>query len=138
MVRAGRKGVTRGVMDAATTVMAVMPSLLLAPALESVPAMDVQASNARFYPGETYFGGCQILAQYALGPVPGVAVMFAMVTRRGKAFVSARYDTASVDDDDLFEACLEEGFAEVLTAAAPAPPAATRATRAKRARKAPG
>jgi hypothetical protein len=56
------------------------------------------------------------MATYAMGPVPGIAVMIVMLTRAGKAFLGVRYDTDSIRDDELFERCLVEGFEEVLSA----------------------
>ena len=103
-----------GVFSAVTS---FLPDVLVDPLLESVRPADVQCSNVMSYPGPTYIGGAEIVAQYGMGPVPGVGMMTVMITRLGRAFIAVRYDTASFTDGDLLERSLQEGFDEVLGAA---------------------
>jgi diacylglycerol O-acyltransferase / wax synthase len=84
----------------------------------------VQASNVPVYQGDTFIVGAQVLRQYGLGPLPGVAMMVVLVSRSGWCTVAARYDRASITDETLFARCLKEGFDEVLALAGdPAPEA---------------
>ena len=108
--------------------LAPLLTLLPAPLLEvvagSMTPPDVQASNVPGYQQDTFIAGAKVQRQYGLGPLPGVAMMVVFVSRAGACTVAARYDTASITDDELFARCLREGFAEVLALGheAPAPP----------------
>ena len=100
---------------------------LVAPLLSSLPpvvfqsltglvdiAAAVQASNVPMYPHDTYLAGAKVLRQYGIGPLPGTALMFLMITRAGNCTVTVRYDTASVTDPELFAQCMQEAFDDVL------------------------
>ena len=106
-----------GVIDLAALVAPLIvnvPGPMLA-ALEGKMTMhDVQASNVMSYPMPTYLAGARVLAQYGLGPVPGVAMMATMITRDGGCFISTRYDQLAFDDNDLWAKCLVEGFTDLI------------------------
>ncbi|MCA0291821.1 MAG: wax ester/triacylglycerol synthase family O-acyltransferase [Actinobacteria bacterium] len=104
------------VMGVVSSLTAMLPDLVVDPLVGAVAPVDVQCSNVMSYPGPTFVAGAQVVAQYGMGPVPGVGMMATMITRLGRAFIGFRYDTASFVDDDLLEKCLREGFAEVLAA----------------------
>lgn len=90
------------------------PGPLLAAMEETMTMHDIQASNIMSYPIPTYMAGARVLAQYGVGPVPGVAMMATMITRDGGCFISTRYDRLAFDDDDLWAECLTGGFAEFI------------------------
>jgi diacylglycerol O-acyltransferase len=115
-VAAGRAEPAADVMNVLSNVTAALPDALYAEIAGLVRPADVQASNVPSYPVDTYLAGAKVMATYAMGPVPGIAVMIVMLTRAGKAFLGVRYDTDSIRDDELFERCLVEGFEEVLSA----------------------
>lgn len=75
---------------------------------------DVQASNVMSYPVTTYIAGAKVLAQYGVGPVPGVAMMAMMLTRDGGCYISTRYDRLAFDDDALWADCLTAGFVDLI------------------------
>lgn len=134
-IRAGREERAAGVLGTVSSLLSVLPEIAFTPVLESLTPVDVQASNVRSTAGDTYLAGARVLGHYGLGPVPGIAVMFVLVSQMDKAFVSARYDTASIRDDETFERCLQEGFEEVLAAGLPTPepiPTPAQPTRAAR------
>lgn len=124
-VASGRAEPAADVMTLLSNLTASLPDAIYAQISGLVRPADVQASNVPSYPVDTYLAGSRIRATYAMGPLPGIALMIVMVTRAGKAFIGARYDTDSIRDDELFERCLVEGFEEVLAAggqpAAPVP-----------------
>ena len=66
------------------------------------------------YAGDTFIAGAKVLRQYGLGPLPGVAMMVVLVSRSGYCTITARYDRASITDENLFAQCLLAGFDEVL------------------------
>ena len=110
------------ILGAVAPVLALLPDAVLEAMSGSVIGSDVQASNVPIYPGDTYLAGAQVLRQYGIGPLPGVAMMVVLVSRGGFATVTARYDRAAVAHPDLFAQCLRQGFDEVLAlAGGPAP-----------------
>jgi WS/DGAT/MGAT family acyltransferase len=103
-------------------VLSVLPTAVLEGITGSVIGSDVQASNVPVYPGDTFLAGAKILRQYGIGPLPGVAMMVVLISRGGWCTITARYDRASVRNDELFARCLVEGFDEILALAGdPAP-----------------
>lgn len=110
-----------GVIDLAGLVAPLvvnLPGPLLAAMEGSMTMHDVQASNVMSYPIPTYMAGAKVLAQYGVGPVPGVAMMATMVTRDGGCFISTRYDRLAFDDDDLWAECLTGGYVDFIGSAA--------------------
>jgi len=103
---------------------------LLAPALSRLPSValtelagsmisvsDVQASNIPGMNYPVYLAGSQVLRLYPIGPRPGVAAMFAMVSYNGTCCTAVNFDPDVVTDLELFERCLHDGFDEVLALA---------------------
>lgn len=130
-----------GVVDLAGLVAPLivnLPGPVLA-ALEGKMTMhDIQASNVMSYPIPTYMAGAKVLAQYGVGPVPGVAMMATMITRDGGCFISTRYDRLAFDDDDLWAESLTGGFVDFIGSAdSVSEPDGELASSTKRARKAP-
>ncbi len=75
---------------------------------------DIQASNVPGYAQETFLAGARVERQYALGPLPRVAMMAILVSRAGTCTVAFRYDTASFTAADQLEKCLQAGFDEIV------------------------
>ncbi|WP_115280277.1 wax ester/triacylglycerol synthase family O-acyltransferase [Mycolicibacterium tokaiense] len=112
------------VIGSLAPVLSLLPDAVLESITGTVIGADVQASNVPVYQGDTFIAGAQVLRQYGLGPLPGVAMMVVLVSRSGWCTVAARYDRASITDEALFARCLKEGFDEVLALAGdPAPEA---------------
>lgn len=107
------------VVERLAGVLNVLPDPLLDAVAGGLAPADVQASNLPSYADATYLAGAKVVAQYALGPLPGIAAMVVFISRMGTCFVSVRYDTASFTDDESLERCLAAGFEEVLSAAGP-------------------
>jgi diacylglycerol O-acyltransferase / wax synthase len=102
------------IVGAIAPVLGILPNAVFESLASSIVASDVQASNVPFYAGETFLAGAKILRQYAVGPLPGVAMMVVLISRSGYCTITARYDRASVIDSGLFAKCLLAGFDEVL------------------------
>jgi hypothetical protein len=92
----------------------MLPTTVLESVAGSIVSSDVQATNVAMYTDETYLAGAKVLRQYGLGPLPGVAMMVALISRSGWCTIAARYDRASVTRSSLFAHCLLAGFDEVL------------------------
>jgi WS/DGAT/MGAT family acyltransferase len=106
---------------------------MLAPAMNLVPTpivtrwylsqttgLDLQASNVAGIPYTVYIAGAKIERLYPFGPLPGCAVMAALVSHSGTCCLGFNMDPAAVTDPGLFMECQREGLDEVL-ALAPAP-----------------
>lgn len=104
---------------------------LVAPVLNLVPTplitrwyaaqtggLDLQASNVPGIPYEVYIAGARIERMYPFGPLPGCAVMSALVSHVDTCCIGVNCDAAAVTDVDRFVGCLGEGLAEVLALAA--------------------
>jgi diacylglycerol O-acyltransferase len=119
-----REEVALDVVGMVAPVLSLLPDVLLEGMTGSVIVSDVQASNVPVFPGDTFIAGAQVLRQYGIGPLPGVAMMVVLVSRSGYCTISARYDQASITHQKLWARCLVEGFNEVLALAGdPAPEA---------------
>jgi WS/DGAT/MGAT family acyltransferase len=101
-------------VGAVAPLITLLPDAVLESMAGSIVNADVQASNVPVYAGDTFIAGAQILRQYGIGPLPGVAVMAVLVSRSGYCTITARYDRAAVIDHELFARCLLHGFDEVL------------------------
>lgn len=110
------------VVGSVAPLLSVFPGPVLERMSESVVSADVQASNVAFYPGDTYIAGSKVLRRYGIGPLPGIAMMLVLISGGGQCTVTIRYDRAAVRDEELFAACLVDGFDEVLALAGPPTP----------------
>lgn len=87
--------------------------------LAQTRGLDLQASNVAGIPYTAYIAGAKIERLYPFGPLPGCAVMAALVSHDGTCCIGINCDPAAVTDPPLFFACLQEGLDEVLALAAP-------------------
>jgi diacylglycerol O-acyltransferase / wax synthase len=94
--------------------LALLPDEALHEVVDRIPPPDVQASNVPGYAQETFLAGARVDRQYALGPLPRVAMMAILVSRAGTCTVAVRYDTASFTAADQLEKCLQAGFDEIV------------------------
>ena len=107
-------------LDAMTTfapALAQLPSPVLALAARAQDRLDVQASYVPGPPVPVYLAGRAVTGIFALGPLPGPAVMTVLLTYGENACVGFTVDAAAVADLDLFERCALEGFDEVISLA---------------------
>jgi len=104
---------------------------LLAPLVNRLPAAvgalfarlggaaDMSASNVPGLPYQTYLAGAKVERIYPFGPLPGVAVMAAMVSHVGTCCFGLNIDGAAVADVDVLLECFEAGLKETLAASKP-------------------
>ena len=102
-------------------VLTLLPDETLLEVTERITPPDIQASNVPGYAQETFLAGARVDRQYALGPLPRVAMMAILVSRAGTCTVTVRYDTASFSAGDQLEKCLRLGFDEVVELGRPRP-----------------
>ena len=114
--------------------MRVEPALdtlsLVAPLLNRVPsrvgqlafdlvgsAAELSASNMPGVPHAVYMAGARVERVFPFGPLPGVAIMAAMVSHDGTCCIGLNIDNDAVEDPDVLRECMVEGLAEVLSLA---------------------
>jgi diacylglycerol O-acyltransferase len=102
------------VMERLAPVLNLLPDETLLEVTERITPPDIQASNVPGYAQETFLAGARVDRQYALGPLPRVAMMAILVSRAGTCTVTVRYDTASFCASDVLEKSLQLGFDEVV------------------------
>jgi diacylglycerol O-acyltransferase / wax synthase len=91
-----------------------LPDSIVQAMTAQVMRHDVQASSIPGLPGPVYFAGSQVVRFYPFGPAPRVAAMTVMVPYAGVCTIGVNVDLAAVQEPVLFEACLEESFAELV------------------------
>jgi hypothetical protein len=105
---------------------------LAAPLLATVPVpvltrfylsqsagIDLQASNVAGLPWQAYLAGARIDRVYPFGPLPGCAVMVAMVSNMGTCCIGFNMDLAAVTEPDVFLQCQREALDEVVALGRP-------------------
>lgn len=80
-------------------------------------AADMSASNFPGAPYPTYLAGAKVERTYPFGPLPGVAVMAAMVSHAGTCCFGMNIDHSVVPDPEVLVGCMREGLKEVLALA---------------------
>lgn len=113
-IKAGKDEPAVDLMGLIAPVVVNLPMVVLQEMMSSIKAADVQASNVPSYPIPTWICGQPVVAQYGLGPLPGVAMMVTMISRNGLCHIGFRYDTLSFDDDALLAQSLRAGFVEMI------------------------
>lgn len=116
--------IVRGIRDEpaidALSLLAPVLARLPGPVLNAVAGTltqnnDLQASNVPGIREDVYVAGAKVLRSYPFGPLPGCAVMVAMVTHGATCCIGVNADPAAVTDIPLFNDCLVRGFEEVLS-----------------------
>jgi diacylglycerol O-acyltransferase / wax synthase len=78
---------------------------------------DLAASNVPGIPYAVYAAGARVERLFPFGPLPGVAVMAALVSHAGTCCLGINCDAAAVENPELLMTCLQEGLDEVLAIA---------------------
>lgn len=79
--------------------------------------VDFIATNVPGLPLRAYLAGAELLRQYAFAPPSGASVNVALLSHVGHCCIGVNIDRAAIPDTEVFVACLEEGFEEVMTLA---------------------
>lgn len=136
--RRSEVGEGAGLMSNLAGVANLLPtSLVTRLARQQARGVDFATSNVRAAPFEVYLAGARVTATYPVGPVAGTAFNITLMSYAGQLFLGLHLDPMAVADPDLLVRCLEEAFAQLLAAAAPAVAAPTVAVKPARARKPP-
>lgn len=75
---------------------------------------DLSASNMPGLPYDVFMAGARVERVFPFGPLPGVAVMAAMVSHVGTCCIGLNIDGTGIKDVDVLMESMQEGLDEVL------------------------
>ncbi|HEX6786627.1 MAG TPA: wax ester/triacylglycerol synthase domain-containing protein [Acidimicrobiales bacterium] len=123
-------------LETIAAVAATLPtSLVTRLAKSQAQTVDFATSNVRAADFPCYIAGALILANYAIGPLAGVAFNLTLLSYNGSLDMGMNVDTAAVEDPELLRTCMESAFAELGQLGRPARRAAAVSSRPAGARR---
>ena len=114
---AARSGSASASLETLATVTATLPtSLITRIARQQSQTIDFATSNVRASPVPVYICGAQLLENYAIGPLAGVAFNVTMLSYHGHLDMGINIDPAAVADPGLLRDSLEGAFRDLRQA----------------------
>jgi diacylglycerol O-acyltransferase len=77
-------------------------------------SVDVITSNVPGIPIPIYLAGAQMVSQFAFGPRSGAASNLTLLSYLDQIHIGVNTDPAAVPDREVFRACIQDGFDELL------------------------
>jgi WS/DGAT/MGAT family acyltransferase len=105
-----------GLETLAAVASALPTSVVTRLARQQTQTVDFATSNVRGAPVEMYVAGAQLLENYAIGPLAGVAFNVTMLSYLGSLDMGINIDAAAVEDPALLKRCLDRSFTELRNA----------------------
>ena len=78
--------------------------------------VDFVTSNVPGVPIPVFLAGARMTAQFPFGPMAGAATNITLLSYLDDVLIGVNVDPAAVPDTEVFQACLREGFDEILAA----------------------
>ncbi len=104
-------------LETLAAVAATLPtSLITRLARQQAQTVDFATSNVRGASMPLYVAGAQLLENYPVGPLGGVAFNLTLLSYDHSLDMGVNIDTAAVTDPDLLRACLVRAFKDLLAA----------------------
>jgi hypothetical protein len=104
-------------LPALAAVAATLPTQVIARiARQQAQTIDFATSNVRGAPVPLYLAGAQILENYAIGPLAGVAFNLTLLSYNHSLDMGVNIDSAAVTEPELLRECLEKAFADLIKA----------------------
>ncbi len=101
-------------LDTVAALSASLPtSLITRVARQQAQTVDFATSNVRGAPMPLFVAGAQLLRNYPVGPLGGVAYNLTLLSYNHSLDMGVNIDTAAVDDPALLTKCLESAFADL-------------------------
>ncbi len=102
-------------LETLATVAASLPtSLVTRLARQQAQTVDFATSNVRASPVPLYLAGAQLLENYPVGPLAGVAFNLTLLSYNHSLDMGVNIDAAAVEDPELLRRCLERSFTALL------------------------
>jgi diacylglycerol O-acyltransferase len=104
-------------LDTLAAIAATLPtSLVTRLARQQAQTIDFATSNVKGSPIPMYAAGAQLLENYPIGPLAGVAFNLTLLSYLGSLDMGINIDTAAVEQPELLASCLDRSFKELLAA----------------------
>ena len=101
-------------LDTLAAVASTLPtSVVTRLARQQTQTVDFATSNVRGAPMPMYIAGAQMLENYPVGPLAGVAFNLTLLSYLGSLDMGINIDAAAVEDPELLKHCLERSLAEL-------------------------
>ncbi len=131
ILTAARDNSTAGTLDTIATVSTMLPtSVITRLARAQAETVDFATSNVRGAGVPLFVAGAQLLENYPVGPLGGVAFNVTLMSYMGSLDVGINIDEAAVESPALLRDSLAESFAE-MASWAPSPASGTAADTAE-------
>lgn len=113
-----REASAGGSLETLAAVAASLPtSLVTRLARQQAQTVDFATSNVRGAPMPLYMAGAQLLENYPVGPLAGVAFNLTLLSYNHSLDMGVNIDRAAVAEPELLRRCLERAFKDLLRAA---------------------
>jgi diacylglycerol O-acyltransferase / wax synthase len=114
---AARQSSTTASLETLAALAATLPtSVITRMARQQAQTVDFATSNVRGSPVPLYIAGAEVLENYAVGPLGGVAFNLTLLSYNHNLDMGVNIDAAAVADPKLLRDCLEAAFAELAEA----------------------
>jgi WS/DGAT/MGAT family acyltransferase len=114
---AARESSDTASLSTLATVMTALPTSLVSRiARQHSQTVDFATSNVRASPVPVYIAGAQLLENYPIGPLGGVAFNVTLMSYDGHLDMGAHIDPAAIADPGLLRDCLEDAFRDLRRA----------------------
>jgi WS/DGAT/MGAT family acyltransferase len=114
---AAREANATASLETLAAVASTLPtSLITRLARQQAQTVDFATSNVRGAPIPLYIAGAEILQNYAVGPLAGVAYNLTLLSYNHSLDMGVNIDTAAVTEPELLRECLEKAFADLISA----------------------
>ncbi len=114
---AARESNATASLETLAAVASTLPtSLITRLARQQSQTIDFATSNVRGAPVPLYVAGAQVLQNYAVGPLAGVAFNLTLLSYNHSLDMGVNIDTAAVTEPELLRECLEKAFADLISA----------------------
>jgi hypothetical protein len=112
---AAREASAGGSLEALAAVAASLPtSLVTRLARQQAQTVDFATSNVRGAPIPMFVAGAQLLENYPVGPLGGVAFNLTLLSYNHSLDMGINLDRAAVTEPDLLRRCMERAFGDLL------------------------
>ncbi|MEX0846212.1 MAG: wax ester/triacylglycerol synthase domain-containing protein [Ilumatobacteraceae bacterium] len=114
---AAREASAGGSLEALAALAATLPtSVVTRLAKQQAQTVDFATSNVRGAPIPLYVAGAQILENYPVGPLGGVAFNLTLLSYDHSLDMGINIDAAAVAEPELLRRCMERAFSDLLHA----------------------
>ena len=112
---AARDASSGGSLETLAAVAATLPtSLVTRLARQQAQTVDFATSNVRGAPMPLYVAGAQLLENYPVGPLGGVAFNLTLLSYNHSLDMGINLDRAAVSEPEVLRRCMERAFTDLL------------------------